>query len=253
MRRLPAFLFSCVLALSSGCALEQKSESKGQISMFIGFDVSGSFTNSPYFENSLDFAAHYIYAHLNELGGLKKPKALFVGTIGGEAAGEVKAFHPIHEFRDRSVEQIRGDLKKWFSPKSKKGNPMTDFNAFFRMVATMVKRQGLVLAPIEVIMISDGVPEVSGKPMPYSKIDMSALEYLARRVTVRLLYASPTVGDKWERDAPRKRIRFWPREAEVMAGWKKQMEPGVKIEDQQKFFSWVTDNVDFRVKTRKIF
>ena len=50
--------------------------------LVIGIDVSGSFQRNH--ESSIDFAANYIYARLNGLGSLKKPTALFVGSIGGE-------------------------------------------------------------------------------------------------------------------------------------------------------------------------
>jgi hypothetical protein len=36
-----------------------------------------------------------------------------------------------------------------------------------------------------------------------------------------------------------------------MEGWKEQMEPGVEPAQQDKFWTWVKDNVDFRVRARR--
>ncbi|MES4785403.1 MAG: hypothetical protein C4294_05810, partial [Nitrospiraceae bacterium] len=51
--------------------------------LFVGLDVSGSFHRSGYYDNALAFLAHYLYGHLNELGGLTKPREMFVAAIGG--------------------------------------------------------------------------------------------------------------------------------------------------------------------------
>jgi len=45
--------------------------------------------------------------------------------------------------------------------------------------------------------------------------------------------------------------RIWTVPGEVMEGWKEQMEPGVELAKQEKFWKWVKDNVDFRVRARK--
>src|SRR5258708_7666863 len=74
--------------------------------MFIGVDISGSFMHGRYFEDSLEFLARYIHAHLNGLGGLEVPHSLFVGSIGGKTQGEAKTLYPIEMFEDRTVEQI---------------------------------------------------------------------------------------------------------------------------------------------------
>ena len=38
-------------------------ESRPRLSMFIGVDISGSFVNGKYFDDSLKFLATYIYSH----------------------------------------------------------------------------------------------------------------------------------------------------------------------------------------------
>ncbi len=223
--------------------------------MVIGIDASGSFRDARLYDDAVDFGATYIYAHLNSLGGLRPPTALFVGSIGGSRPGEPKSFHPINDFQGRSVEQIAADLRTWFPP----NDPYTDFNAFFQRVATLAKERGLILAPLNVVVLSDGVPDVTpgtrlpAGTNPYSRIDLSPLEFLSRSVTVRLLYANPTVGDNWKKIIARRRVRLWTQEAQVMAGWHQQFKPGVPLAEQKDLWKWVQDNVDFRVRVGKLF
>ena len=223
--------------------------------MVIGIDASGSFRDARLYDDAVEFGATYIYAHLNSLGGLRPPTALFVGSIGGARAGEPKSFHPINDFQGRSVEQIAADLRTWFPP----NDPYTDFNAFFQRVATLAKERGLILAPLNIVVLSDGVPDVTpgtrlpAGANPYSRIDLSPLEFLSRSVTVRLLYANPTVGDNWKKIIARRRVRLWTQEAQVMAGWHQQFKPGVPLAEQKDLWKWVQDNVDFRVRVGKLF
>src|SRR6185369_2420135 len=63
--------------------------------MFIGVDISGSFMNGRYFDDSIQFLARYIYAHLNGLGEMEVPHSLFVGSIGGYKKDEPKTLYPI--------------------------------------------------------------------------------------------------------------------------------------------------------------
>ncbi len=218
--------------------------------MVVGIDVSGSFRDARLYDDAVEFISYYIYAHLNGLGGLRVPTALFVSSVGGVRAGEPKSFHPINDFEGRSVEQIAADLRTWF-PQT---DPYTDFNAFFERVAGLVKERGLVLAPLNVVVLSDGVPDVppgthlAANQNPYTRINLSPLEFLSRSVTVRLLYASPTVGDNWKRQIKHKRVRMWAQEAQVMAGWHKQFKPGVPLAQQDDLWKWVQDNVDFRAR-----
>ncbi len=253
--------WSATLALAflvAGCGGGGGNDQANELAPFtmvIGIDASGSFRDARLYDDAVDFGATYIYAHLNSLGGLRPPTALFVGSIGGSRPGEPKSFHPINDFQGRSVEQIAADLRTWFPP----NDPYTDFNAFFQRVATLAKERGLILAPLNVVVLSDGVPDVTpgtrlpAGTNPYSRIDLSPLEFLSRSVTVRLLYANPTVGDNWKKIIARRRVRLWTQEAQVMAGWHQQFKPGVPLAEQKDLWKWVQDNVDFRVRVGKLF
>ncbi len=243
-----AALLVLMTALLGGCAPEGKGLQK--ISLFVGVDVSGSFYKSGHYEGALEFLAHYIYAHLNGVGGLKPLKALFVGSIGGDMADEAKSFHPIQDFEGKSVAQIEADLKRWFP----RANFLTDFNVFFRQVANIASKRNLSLSPIAVVLVSDGLPDFPGKSQDsFDAIDVSPLEFLSRSMTVRLLYASPVAADKWETMIPRKRVRMWTVDDQVMSGWKRQVEPEVSIRKQTKLWKWVMDNVDYRVQPSRRF
>ena len=217
--------------------------------LVVGIDVSGSFRSGGRYESAIDFAARYIYAHLRGLGGLRRPTALFVGTVGGERPDEAKSFQPIHTFQNMSVEEIAAYLRRQYPPR----DGLTDFNPFFERVAVHIKRQGLVLAPLNVVIFSDGVPDApaarGARGNPYSRIDVSPLEYLSRSVTVRLLYPEPTVAVSWERDVKRRRVRMWTVDSEVMATWRKHEKPGAGWEAQRDLWKWMEDNVDFRVRS----
>jgi hypothetical protein len=221
------------------------------MTLFIGIDVSGSFQNTGNYNDALRFTAHYIYGHLNALGELERPAVLFVGSIGGEQPGEAKTFHPIHDFQGKTVDEIDADLHRWFPS----GEALTDFNPFFERVATFVKRQNLILKPLTILVVSDGVPDVtsrSGEDDRYSRINLEPLEFLSRRVTVRLLYASPTVAVRWEQDIPRQRVRLWTQDDEVMRGWRNQITLGLPVDQQEDLWVWIEDLVDARA-SRRIF
>ncbi|MBD3272410.1 MAG: hypothetical protein GF384_07740 [Elusimicrobia bacterium] len=234
----------CCLVIS-GCFSPGKRLQR--ISLFIGIDVSGSFYNSPYYDNAIRFTAYYIYAHVNGLGNLKTPRALFVGSIGGDTPEEPKAFHPIHDFQGKSPEQIEKDLKEWF-PQS---NLLTDFNVFFEKVASLTKRNNLVLAPLEIVLISDGIPDVDrtihDEKERYRSVSFKPIEYLARRITVRLLYSSSKVSDYWRTLITRKRVKVFTQDDEVMAGWVDQYMSNKPASEQEKLLTWIKDNVDLRV------
>jgi hypothetical protein len=249
-----AALLATACASAAG-AQEQRGE-RTPLTTIIGIDVSGSFRNAGLFNEAVEFIAHYIYAHLNGFGELRVPTALFFTSIGGVRAGEPKPFHPINDFEGRSVQQIAADIRSWFS----QTDPYTDFNSYFARVATLVKERGLVLAPLNIIVLSDGVPDApvhgsraAASSNPYARIDLSPLEYLSRSVTLRLLYASPSVGDNWKKLIKRRRVRIWAQEAQVMAGWRKQVQPDVALSRQDRLWRWVQDNVDFRVRTGGMF
>ena len=244
-----------MLAAQSGCQFVGNANTKPnpRLSMFIGVDVSGSFMNSGYFDDSIDFLAYYIHSHLNGVGGLEVPKVLFVSSIGGATADEPKTFYPIQSFENKSVEEIVETLREMF-PKDKP-NPFTDYNAFFEQIAHTVRSKNLVLRPISIVMISDGIPDVTrdGKT-DYKSVNVSPLERLARSVTLRLLYTNAVVGKNWQTKIKRRRVKIWTQDAEVMVSWKdsKILLPGKELEEQQQFFAWVHDNVDFGVRARRV-
>jgi hypothetical protein len=224
------------------------------MTLFVGIDVSGSFHRSGDFDNAISFLAHYIYGHLNGLGGLTKPRELFVGAIGGKDKDEPKAFHPIHDFQGKDISQIEASLREWFTPT----DSLTDFNTFFQQVTRIAKERNLILAPITVMVVSDGIPDVGpganqAKPqMVYQKIDLSSMEYLSKNLTLRLTYASPKVGENWRQYVPHQRVRMWTVDAVVMKGWQAQVQPGADPANQDRLWKWVQDNVDFRVRSSGI-
>lgn len=248
----PIFL---VAALGLGCG-NWSEDPDPRMCMFIGVDVSGSFMNGPHFEDAIDFLSHYIYGHLEGMGGLEVPDVLFVGTIGGAKPDEPKTFYPIQLFQDKSTDEIAHELKTLF-PKENP-NPFTDYNAFFEQVAVTVKNKNLVLRPISLVMISDGVADapsvqVNGKT-DFSKISLQPLEKLSRSITVRLLYTDAVVGKDWQTKVPRKRVKIWTQDAEVLTTWRdpKIFLAGQPLQNQSKFFEWVRDNVDFGVRARRV-
>lgn len=221
---------------------------RARSTLVLGIDVSGSFQNSGNYDDAIDFAAHYLYGHLNGLGELAVPSAVFVGSVGGEVPGQTKSFQPIHAFQGKSPEEIAAVLREQYPSQ----DGFTDFNAFFDRVATLVKRQGLILAPLNIVVFSDGIPDVNvtGEESRYSTIDLTPLEYLSRSVTVRLLYATPTVSVAWERDIDRRRVRMWTVDHDVMSGWREQLEAEPDSAMGDPLWGWVKDNVDFRVRSR---
>ncbi len=244
-RVLTAMVFGALLS----CAQPTEERRTPKSTLVIGVDVSGSFRQ--HYEDAIDFAAHYLYGHLNGMGELRVPTAVFVGSVGGGTPGEAKSFQPVHTFKGKSVEEIRATLTELFPAE----DSFTDFNSFFDRVATLVKRQGLVLAPVNMVMLSDGVPDVTNRDSAaarFENIDLSPLEYLSRNVTIRLLYASPTTSVDWERRVERRRVRMWTVDAPVMVGWREQLEDGVPLDSQDGLWTWVEDNVDFRVRSRRL-
>ncbi len=222
--------------------------------MFVGIDMSGSFLKGPDFDDSISFLSRYLYAHLNGLEGLDKPAALFVGTIGGNKADEAKVFYPIEIFQNKSPEEIEAKLHELF-PKTHE-DLYTDYNAFFDKVTEMVKDRKMILKPLTVIMVSDGMLDIPGKNgrHDYRSINLMPMEKLSRNVTLRLLYTSPTVGKKWESLIPRRRVKVWTQEAPVMETWKdpKIFIPADPMEKQGLFVKWVKNNVDFGVRIKRV-
>jgi hypothetical protein len=240
--------YSVLAVLLLGCT-PPKDAPPPKSTLVIGLDVSGSFRRGGHFDDAIDFASLYIYSHMKGLKGLRQPSDVFVGTMGGQRTGEAKTFHPIQDLTGKTPGQIAASLRAWFPEE----NPITDYNAFFERVAVHVQRQNLGLAPLSIVMFSDGVPDIPGAKGDdlYRRIKMQPLEYLSRSVTVRLLYASPRVAQRWERHVPRKRVRLWTQDADVMAGWRRHMVAGTRPEQQDSLWSWMKNVVDFRVRRGK--
>ena len=243
------------LLLFTGCdwATTEDSNANPRLAMFIGVDVSGSFMNSPHFNDSIDFLAYYIYGHLNGLHDLRKPRELFVSSIGGARANEPKTFYPIQTFENKSIEEIAGTLHEIFPRENP--NPFTDYNAFLEQIALTARTKNLLMRPISIVMVSDGKPDISTNgETDYRSIDVSPLERLSRSITIRLLYTNPTVGNSWLTEVPRRRVKMWTQDAMVMQTWRDStiLIPEKPIKEQDRFFSWVKDNVDFGVRSRRV-
>lgn len=241
-----------VAALSmsvAGCSPAAGSGRVAKSTLVLGIDVSGSFGGKNRYESSIDFAANYLYAHIHGVGGLNQPTAVFVGSFGGEKPGETKSFQPIHTFQNMTVPQIAAFLRKEYPSR----DGLTDFNPFFERVATLVKRQNLILAPLNIVMLTDGIPDTPSEKndslSKYKKINVGGLEYLSKNTTVRILYPRPTVAVHWEKAVPRRRVRMWTVDDEVMNTWRSHYKAGVAPENQKELWKWVGDNVDFRVRS----
>lgn len=252
---LPGLIFVLLLSLPIGCnwTANEDVNANPRLVMFIGVDISGSFMNSGHFEDSIDFLAHYLYSHLHGLGDLRIPKVLFVSSIGGAGTNEPKTFYPVQTFQNKSVEEISRTLHEMFPREHP--NPFTDYNAFLEQIALMVRTKNLLMRPISIVMVSDGKPDVTNNgATDYRSIDVSPLERLTRSITLRLLYTNPVVGKDWLTKVPRRRVKIWTQDANVMSTWDDSTLylPGKPIEDQSRFLAWVKDNVDFGVRARRV-
>jgi hypothetical protein len=246
-----ALFIATAAAQPLGAFAADATPSKPRSTVFVGLDTSGSFRNVGDYDDALTFLAYYIYGHLNAVDGLAQPRELFIAPIGGREGGEPKAFRPIHDLAGKSVGEIEASLRGWFPPT----DTLTDFNVFFRQVARIAKERNLQLAPITVVVVSDGIPDVpypgikAGSPAMYQKLDLDSLEFLSRNVTVRLLYASPKVGEQWRTHVKRQRVKLWTVEREVMRGWRAQVVVDREPANQARLWKWVRENVDFRVRS----
>jgi hypothetical protein len=251
------FLHLWLLSLICGARpaiADDKDPPKGNMVMFVGMDISGSFKNRKYFDDSIKFAAHYLYAHLHGIGELKVPGSLFVGPIGGAKVDEAKTFFPIQTFQYKKIPEIEAELRKIFPAKIT--NKFTDFNAYFDQVATFIKNRKLMMKPTEIILFSDGVPDAptpNGKTN-YKTLNLKPLENLSRKMTIRVLYTSAVTGAAWQDEVPRKRVRVWTQDDQVMAQWQA---PDIFLKDkpfekQERLFKWIKDNVDFPVREKRV-
>src|SRR5262249_10519941 len=80
-----AALLSAAVVVS---AAEPEDNKAPRSTLFVGLDTSGSFRSA--YDDAITFVAHYLYGHLHELGGLSKPRDLFVTAIGGKDNNEPK-------------------------------------------------------------------------------------------------------------------------------------------------------------------
>lgn len=251
MWRRGAAALSAALVLAA-CAPEPGGALRPRLALFVGVDISGSFVHGPNFDDALAFLSRYLYAHLTGAGGLEVPDALFIASIGGAKPGEPKTFFPKQTVQGKSVEEIEKQLRELFAKKNT--NPLTDFNAFFEQVAETVRNKNLVLRPISIVMLSDGKSAVSGQKPNYGAISLEPLENLSRNVTVRLLYTDAETGRRWQDQVPRRRVKVWTQDAAVMTYWKdpSTWDAGKPVEQQEKFFLWLKDNVDFATRSRRV-
>ena len=255
MKRIYAvLLIAGLLAPACGILPQSNQPAAPRLVMFIGVDISGSFMHGRYFDDSLEFLARYIHAHLNGLGGLEVPHSLFVGSIGGVTKDEAKTLYPIEMFQNRTIEQIDAQLHELFP--TKRVNTFTDFNAFFGQVGEMIDMKKLLLKPISIVLLTDGDPDMGGSTgeKNFHNLSMSPLEGLSRNITVRVLYTDAVIAKSWRDQVPRKRIKVWTQDAVVMAEWKdpKTLLPGKGPNEQERFFAWVRDNVDFQPRLRRV-
>ncbi len=79
-------------------------------------------------------------------------------------------------------------LKQSYEKSSQKKvqNPVTDYNAFFEQISVHVKNKKLVLKPISIVMLSDGIPDAPNRDgkQEYRTIKVKALENLARDINL---------------------------------------------------------------------
>ncbi|HKL18582.1 MAG TPA: hypothetical protein VJ905_06425 [Halalkalibaculum sp.] len=251
IKRVAISLLTGLVFIVIGCSLD--AEQKPRLSLFVGVDISGSFINSGYFDESLNFLAHYIYAHLESIDDLEEPNVLFVSSIGGAQPDEPKTFFPIQTFENKSVEEIEERLHDIFPDTVQ--NPITDFNAFFEQVALTLRNKNLVLRPVSVVMVSDGIPDIKKDgETDFRSLDLSPLEQLSRNITIRVLYTDPVTGRNWQTKVPRRRVKIWTQDAEVMTTWNDSTiylhdKP---IVEQARWTEWVKDNVNFGVRARRV-
>lgn len=243
-----------VLCLSSCIPEDFFTEPQPRLILFVGVDISGSFLKSKYFDDSLHFLAHYLYAHIKGVDGLEVPKELFVGSIGGSNVGEAKTLFPIQTFEYLTIPEIHAKLKEIF-PKHKV-NEFTDFNAFFHHISETVTNRKLILRPLAIVLLSDGIPDVpeADRNEAFKTIILKPLENLSRNIVIRLLYTDAQTGDQWTSLVSRRRVKILTQDAVVMKEWRDPsiMIPGKNFEDQDRFFDWVKDQVDFPVRLRRV-
>lgn len=237
-----------MLAALAGCIPSAERGRVARSTLVIGIDRGGDFVREGRYDSSMDFAANYLYAHLRGLGALARPTSVFVGSIDQPADSAELDFRSIETFAEMSVAQIAAYLRREFPPRS----GTSEFTPFVRRVESLVKREDLVLVPLTVILLTDGLPAPAGgtdSTGAYAAIDLSSLEYLARTVTVRVLYPSPAVAAQWQQTVPRRRVRMLTVGNEVMAAWERHHRAGLAPEHQLALWRWIAETVDAHIRT----
>lgn len=119
----------------------------------------------------------------------------------------------------------------------------------------MTRERHLATAPITVLIITDGVPNVTGTTLTagaqerYTMIDLQPLERISGHVMLRLAYISPKVGAHWRAHVPRHHVRLWTVDTEAMNGWNRHLKPGVALHEQPKFWRWFHDDIDGHIRS----
>src|SRR5262249_25049970 len=134
----------------------------------------------------------------------------------------------------------------------------------FGQVADMIDQKKLLLKPISIVLLTDGDPDLgeanastepdARKGDKFRRLSVTPLEGLSRNITVRVLYTDAVTAKNWLDEMPRKRVRGWTQDAVVMTEWKapKTFLPDTPFEKQERFFSWVRNNVDFQPRLRRV-
>ncbi len=112
------------------------------------------------------------------------------------------------------------------------------------------------MKPISIVLLTDGEPDLGGtsRPEKFRNLALRPLESLSRNITLRVLYTDAVTAKSWREEVPRKRVKIWTQDAIVMAEWDnpKTLIPDKSFAEQEKFFSWVRDNVDFQPRLRRV-
>jgi hypothetical protein len=111
------------------------------------------------------------------------------------------------------------------------------------------------LKPLSIVLLTDGVPDLGGntRDEKFRNLNLKPLEGLSRNITVRVLYTDAVTAKNWRDEVPRKRVKVWTQDAVVMKEWDdpRTMVPGKSFAEQEQFFSWLKDNVDFSPRLKR--
>src|SRR2546425_12236088 len=110
-RLVAAALLSAAVVVS---AAETEDNKPPRSTLFVGVDTSGSFRFA--YDDALTFLGYYLYGHMHELGGLAKPRDLFVTAIGGRGNKQPQSLHPLHDIHNQEREPNQAALPKRVPP-----------------------------------------------------------------------------------------------------------------------------------------